>query len=1471
ECLTQLTFAPDSIILSPVDFIKKPLRWLQAISKYQATTSGGPNFAYDLCARKITEEQKESLDLSHWEVAFNGAEPIRAETLDLFSKSFESCGFRREAFYPCYGMADTTLLVTGGLKTEAPIITDVDGDALCVNQVVPSKRRDDSTSTLVGCGQNVVEEQKIAIANPETLNSCSNNEVGEIWVSGPSVAGGYWRRDEETEATFGAYLADTKEGPFLRTGDLGFLQDGELFVTGRLKDLIIIRGRNYYPQDIELTLEQSHPALRNGASAAFAVDVDGEEKLVVACEVERTYLRKLDGDAIVKNICKAIAEQQELEVYAVLLLKTNTIPKTSSGKIQRRACRAGFMAGSLNIVWDWSKNPESKLKFRNLLAEVESLERQIKPKQADKPKVEKSKPEKSYSHSDNHTTTEEINKNQPIPNAEVIQEWLVSKVAKELRVNPQDVDIWEPFSCYGLDSLKAMTIIGELEEWLGRELAPTLVYDYPNISILVEYLAKPNEPKPSPKNSKSDPHKLPEIEPIAVVGIGCRFPGANNPQAFWQLLRNGVDAISEVPDSRWDVNTFYDPTGKEPGKMNSRWGGFLAEVDKFDPQFFGISPREAESIDPQQRLLLEVSWEALEHAGKAPDKLAGSNTGVFVGISNFDYSQLVLNQAGGLNAYAGTGNAFSITANRLSYLLDFHGPSWAVDTACSSSLVAVHQACQSLRQGECKLALAGGVNLILTPQLSVTFSQAGMIAADGRCKTFDADANGYVRGEGCGVVVLKRLSDAKRDGDNILAVIKGSAVNQDGRSNGLTAPNSHAQKAVIHKALENANLTAADINYVEAHGTGTFLGDPIELNSLKEVLMEGREPGQPCTIGSVKTNIGHLEAAAGIAGLIKVVLSLQEEQIPPHLHLKQINPHISLAETPLSITTQLQPWLRGERQRLAGVSSFGFGGTNAHIILGEAPLQVKSNGSQERDRHILTLSAKTDKALQELAQSYETYVGQNPEIPLGDICFTANIGRADFNHRLVAIAKSNVELQTLLGAFVDNKEVNGLVSGKVKGKKVPKIAFLFTGQGSQYVDMGRQIYETQPVFRQWIDRCDEILQSQLDRSLLSVLYPESKGDSPLKETIYTQPALFALEYAICQLWKSWGIQPGAVIGHSLGEYVAACVAGVFTLEEGLKLVSERARLMQELPPIGKMAAVFANKERVAAAIQGYEQEVVISAINAPENITISGTSAGVTAVLSELEAQGIHAKLLQVSHAFHSPLMEDMLDSLEGEANQVKFCKPQIPFVSNLAGKLLDPEQIPDAKYWRNHTRNAVNFMAGIDSLLAEDYDLFLEVGPKPVLTNLGKRYQQEAKQEAEGVTWLSSLNPRQDNWQTLLETLSSLYLQGVDINWAEFDRDYSRHLLRLPTYPFQRKRYWIEQKSEDTLTNMSNGNGTQNILQFPLNSNNGKVTGNGNIPKTLVEKVMRQQLKLMSHQLKLLRGQGLSSELLSSRAGNIT
>jgi len=872
-------------------------------------------------------------------------------------------------------------------------------------------------------------------------------------------------------------------------------------------------------------------------------------------------------------------------------------------------------------------------------------------------------------------------------------------------------------------------------------------------------------------------------EPIAIIGMGCRFPGgANSPEAFWELLSRGKEVIVPVPSQRWDAEAYYDENPDLPNKTYARYGGFIDAVDQFDAQFFGMTPREAIALDPQQRLLLEVSWEALENAGIAPQKLTGTQTGVFVGIGLDDYAKRQIKQQIPIDAYTGSGNAFCFASGRLSYFLGLQGPSLAIDTACSTSLVTVHLACQSLRNRESNLALAGGVSLMLSPEVTLYLSKTRALSPDGRCKTFDKDANGYVRGEGCGMVVLKRFSDAISDGDNILGVIRGSAVNQDGPSSGLTVPNGSAQMAVIRQALENAKVKPEQISYLEAHGTGTALGDPIEVRGINNILCKDRSTDNPLMVGSVKTNIGHLEIAAGMASLLKVILSLKNQEIPPHLHFKELNPDLADAATSLKIPTSSLPWQRTEEPRRAGISAFGLSGTNAHIIIEEPP-QLSFNPSEvDRPAHLLTLSAKSDDALDDLAQKWVSYLEKNPQLNLADLAFSAHTGRGQFNHRLAILAKSTLEAKDSLTAFTQKQPCFNVFSQAVAKSRQNKIAFLFTGQGSQYADMGRQLYETQPTFRHALEECDRLLQPYLEKSLLEVLYSDS---SLLDQTAYTQPALFAIEYALYQLWQSWGIKPDGVLGHSVGEYVSACVAGVYSLEDGIKLIAERGRLMQSLPQKGAMAAIFAPIETVKSVISPYGDQVEIATINSSENIVISGDQEAINQIKADLESQSLEVRLLQVSHAFHSGMMQPILAEFKAIAAKISYKTPQLDWISTVTGEEISQAVTDD--YWCQQVRQCVQFAPAIETLASQGYNLFIEIGSHPILTRLGQKTLANPD-----YLWLSSLQRGQDDWQILLQSVAKLAVSGVNIDWNGFDKDYARLRLPLPTYAFQKQPYWL-------------------------------------------------------------------------------
>jgi acyl transferase domain-containing protein/NADPH:quinone reductase-like Zn-dependent oxidoreductase/acyl carrier protein len=872
-------------------------------------------------------------------------------------------------------------------------------------------------------------------------------------------------------------------------------------------------------------------------------------------------------------------------------------------------------------------------------------------------------------------------------------------------------------------------------------------------------------------------------EPIAIVGLGLRFAGgAHDADSFWRVLRDGVDVVTEVPSDRWDLEAYYDADPEAVGKSYSRWGAFLDGIDRFDAGFFGISPREAAAMDPQQRLLLEVTWEALENAGHASAALMGSSTGIFVGMVGSDYSMLG-NGDSGMDAYFGTGISRSIAAGRLSYALGVHGPSMAIDTACSSSAVATHLACQSLRLGECDMAVAGGVNVMLSPLGAVSASRARMMSFTGRCRAFAAAADGYVRAEGCAMVVLRRLSDAVTDRDNILGVILGTAANQDGRSNGITAPNGQAQERLLRAALQDAGIDAGAVSLIEAHGTGTSLGDPIEMRAIGNVFGAAADRAAPLMVSSVKTNIGHTEAVAGTAGLIKLVLSLQHRTVPPHLHLDVPNPLIPWNELPVIVPTAPTPWSWPGGRLIAGVSSFGFSGTNSHIILAEPPRR-EARGNHADGPRLITLSARTGAALEEITDRFIAALGTDTA-PLEDITFTASTGRTHREERLAVRACSAAEAATALSAWRSGTAVEGVVRGTTGAS--PEIAFLFTGQGSQYVSMGRNLYDTEPVFRHALDRCAELLHPELERPLLSVLFaaPGSEEARLIDHTAYTQPALFAVEYALAELWRSRGVQPTLVMGHSAGEYVAACVAGVFSLEDGLRLIAARGRLMQALPAGGSMAAVFTDEESAAQSIAPFTQELSIAAVNGPRSVVLSGVGSTLERVLKKLAAEGVGARRLLVSHAFHSPLMEPMLDDLAAVAETVSFSAPAIGLISNISGRPAGAE-IGSAAYWRQHVRAPVRFADSVRTLVAEGCTAFLEVGPAPTLIGMAQRCV-----DADDMLWLPSLRPGTLDTEQQLDSIGALFASGVDIDWHAVEGDRGQYRTALPTYAFQRQRYW--------------------------------------------------------------------------------
>ncbi|MEI8402044.1 MAG: type I polyketide synthase, partial [Alcaligenaceae bacterium] len=892
---------------------------------------------------------------------------------------------------------------------------------------------------------------------------------------------------------------------------------------------------------------------------------------------------------------------------------------------------------------------------------------------------------------------------------------------------------------------------------------------------------------------KIDALEKQQTEPIAIIGLGCRFPGdIASPEDFWELLSSGKDTIATIPESRWDGQAYYSPSYDDAGKIITTQGSFFSKVQESDPEFFGISPREAKNMDPQQHLLLEVCWESLEHANIVPESLAGSRTGVFIGICNQDYSRLSMSRdKTEIDAYMTTGMAHSVASGRLSYILGLEGPCVAIDTACSSSLVSVHLACQSLRNLECDLAITGGVNLTLSPETSIDFSRNRMLSPDGKCKAFSSDANGFGRGEGCGLIVLKRLSDVDTEHDRVLALIRGSAVNQDGSSSGLTAPNGPSQQRVIQQALKNANVQADQIDYIEAHGTGTSLGDPIEIGALAEVFSSTRTTAEPLKIGSVKTNVGHMEGAAGISGLLKVVLALQHKVLPAHLNCAEQNPHIPWSSLPFAITHQRQDWLTKNKTRMAGVSSFGFSGTNSHVILEEAPIRDQAISALatlvQRPVQILNISARSPKALSEQVRRFVRQLKQTPVEELTAFCLAASVHRTQFENRLSIVASSKEELLEKLNVFLTQPLQTLALNKKLNlNGQAPKVAWLFTGQGSQYPGMGKELFDTETVFRDALQQCATYLDPILEQSLLKLLFEDQTG--ALNQTLYTQPALFAVEYSLAQLWLSWGIRPDVVAGHSVGEYVAACIAGVFSLEDGLKLISTRARLMHQLQVKGGMMAVFASAAEVQRLLSKIKTSgsIEIAGLNTLKETVVSGDLSALEDFRTVLTESAIKYRELAVSHAFHSALMEPMLGEFLSFAETIKFNPAQIPLLSNVDGALAQ-QDIQTARYWRDHIRQPVQFTKITDHLLNDDFSVLMEIGPQPIL--LGMIGQNEAAQTR---SLIPSLRKNKIASQSLAEGLSQMYMAGLALDWLKVYGVQAAPFVDLPTYAFQRQRHWF-------------------------------------------------------------------------------
>ena len=1159
-------------------------------------------------------------------------------------------------------------------------------------------------------------------------------EIGLLQVKGATVTAGYYQQPELNREVF------TADGWF-NTGDLGFLVAGKLTITGRQKDVIIVNGVNYYSHEIE-TVVEAIAGVTVSYTAACSVNSQQQEVAIFFHTSKQEELREL-----INKIRHSVFTTVGVAPAYIIPVARQTIPKTAIGKIQRSQLSQRFAAGE----------------FEETVKQVADLFNSRNLSQQDLPQ-------------------------------NAIEQKLVA-IWQEV-LNQKTVGVNDSFFELGGNSLLLMQVLSKLT--LEYNLSATALFQYPTISALANYLNSDRDSKALQQGKRRGELRKTGNKDVAIIGMSCRFPGANNVEEFWNNLCNGVESISFFEDAEILASGVESELLKDPNYVKA--SPILKDIEGFDADFWGYSPKEAQLLDPQQRLFLESAWESLEDAGYDPfnyqgdiSLYGGAATNTYLlnniypnrhTIDNRDRLGIInLSSMGGFQVT--TANDKDYLTTRTSYKLNLTGSSVNVQTACSTSLVTVHLACQSLINLECDLALAGGVS-VHSPQKMGYLHQEGMIlSADGHCRAFDRDASGTIFGSGAGMVVLKLLDKAIADGDRIYGVIKGSAVNNDGGTKvGYFAPNVDGQTRVVAEALAVADLPPESINYIEAHGTGTKLGDPIEITALTQAYHQDKKETSYCAVGSVKTNVGHLQMASGIVGLIKATLCLYHQKIVPSLHYTQPNPQIDLEHSPFYINTQLQEWTADSYPRRAGVNSLGIGGTNAHVILEEfVAEEIKRS---QLPAYLLTLSAKTDAALQELKQSYVDYLSSS-DVELSDICLTSNVGRHHFDRRLGIVAKDKLELADKLQQTLP---ANSIQSNN-------KIAFLFTGQGSQYVGMGQQLYNTQSVFRENCDRCWEILQLY-NTSLQEIVLTDDlgkgeqqrKGDSRIAPTLidqtqYVQPLLFTIEYALAQMWLAWGIKPDVVMGHSIGEYVAATIAGVFSLSDALKLVVNRGKLMQSLPENGAMLAVFGSLVGAIRESPLLAWDKISVAADNGSHIVLSGWQDEIDRIAKELELQGIRTQRLNVSHAFHSALMQPMVEEFATVARSINYSLPQIPHVSNLTGELAD-ETIATANYWVEHILQPVQFAKSIEYLDSQQVDIFLEIGTKPTLTGM-------AKSILDNKLFLHSLDRQQPDWQQILTTLSQLYSAGLDINWLEVTKNYKAKKISLPTYPFQRERYWFD------------------------------------------------------------------------------
>ena len=1287
--ITPVLWGAHAVVTSPVAFLQRPARWMQLLASNSRSFTAAPNVAFELATRKTSDDDMAGLDLGGVRNILSGAERVQPATLQRFAERFARFNLRPRVLRPSYGLAEATVFVATRESGQPPVTVHFESEELTAGDAKRCASGDGTPLISYGMPQSPA----VRIVDPETRIECPADTVGEIWVHGDNVADGYWQRSEETERTFAGTLVDpsagTPEGPWLRTGDLGVLSEGELFIIGRIKDLLIVYGRNHSPDDVEETIQE----ITHGRCVAVQVPDDGGvEKLVAIVELKQ---RDEPEDAAMhrmgvvrREVAAALSRTHGLSVADLVLVSQGSIPITTSGKVRRKDC--------------------IQLYLHDEFTRLDGQIRQPAPRTSD---------DTDAGAGVDSGWTQRLGTLRKLQHELLVGVVCAQAAAVLGHPNPNDMDPECAFQDLGFDSVKAAELLDRLKTATELPLSPTMAFDYPTPGALATHLGQllsgPVAAAP-PVGSREQTD-----EPVAVVGMACRFPGGvDSAAALWDLVASGTDAVGEFPADRgWNLADLFDPDPDAVGKTYTRVGGFLTEAAEFDAEFFGISAREAQTMDPQQRLLLEVCWEALETARIDPAALAGSETGVFVGAWAQSYGA---GGSDGVEGYALTGLSTSVASGRVAYVLGLQGPALTVDTACSSSLVATHLACQSLRNGESTLALAGGATVMTTPSVFTEFARQRGLAVDGRCKAFSANADGTGWGEGAAVLVLERLSDAERNNHPVLAIIAGSAINQDGASNGLTAPNGVAQRRVIAQAVANAGIGLDHVDVVEAHGTGTTLGDPIEAGALIATYGAARDAERPLWLGSIKSNIGHTQAAAGAAGLIKMIGALNHQSLPPTLNVDGPSPHIDWSAGTVRLLTEPMPWPVVDHPRTAAVSSFGISGTNAHMILQQSPTPpaapADAEPPAEQTDHgaefglpMWTVSARTPAALSAQADRLHHHLVCHPDLDLADVAYSLGSTRTHHSHRAVitapvAAADPREGLLEALRALHTDQPHPQLTRHHYLAHLRGKTVFVLPGQGGQYPGMGRELYEHHRVFADMVDDCDKALRPFTGWSVREVLCGDESAPS-LDRVDVVQPVLFTMMVSLAEVLSRYGIVPDAVIGHSQGEIAAAYIAGVLSLPEAAEVVARRSQALSDLCGAGGMASVLLGADQLHPRLQPWGEALSISAINGPSHTIISGHPAALEEFTAACDRDGIHVRSIAVDYAAHSAQVEPLRERLLAELADLTPAHSRIPLYSTVASALsADPLDTTtmDGDYWYRNLREPVRFYDSVVERLAD-------------------------------------------------------------------------------------------------------------------------------------------------------------------------